>query len=237
MFRSGLCPSVWVCLLVISVFSVLLSLGFWQLDRAKEKQGIIETRSAQSENSPLLRLPDLGQYEELRHRLVDLRGEFQTQRQFLLDNQIRKGKPGFSVLTPFLTESGQWILVDRGWVPLGQTRQLLPNVEMIEAGQSRLQGVVYVPYGEPYALGEFSDSVAWPMVVQYLDFAAASGKLGQSLLPLVVRMSPESDDGYFREWSVLAMGPEKHIGYAVQWFSMAAVFAVLVFIVWRKRAE
>lgn len=225
----------WLCAFVVLVFSALVSLGFWQLGRAEEKREVLASRAKQVLNVELKSLPILEDYTRLRHQRVSLKGRFGSDRQFLLDNQIRHGRVGYSVLTPFQLAQGDWLLVDRGWVEQGLTRQLLPEVQVADFS-GELKGEVHVPYGKAYSLGAFNaGSVGWPHVVQFPDFDGMSVEFGKVLLPVVIRMSPESEAGYLREWAVVAMGPEKHVAYAVQWFSMAVVFVILIGIAWRKK--
>ena len=49
-----------------------------------------------------------------------------------------------------------------------------------------------------------------------------SAELGQELLPFILLLSPEDDDGYVRLWQPRDSGPGMHYGYAFQWFAMAA---------------
>jgi len=57
------------------------------------------------------------------------------------------------------------------------------------------------------------------------------------LLPVVLRLAPESEHGYRRDWTTVAFGPERHLGYAVQWFALAAAMLVILIILVRKKIE
>lgn len=235
--RLGFCGSWWLCLLVVLVTLVLTSLGSWQLSRAEEKREVMRQHDRLSTEVPLTRIPEQPDVNALRHRQVQVTGQLDGAHQFLLDNQIRNGRVGYSVLTPFELTGGLWVLVDRGWVAQGQTRQLLPNVD-VASEATDISGQLYAPYGEAYALGEFDQgSAGWPLVVQFLDFEGMAQRLGRDLLPITIRMSADSGPGYLREWSLVSMGPQKHIAYAVQWYSMAAVFLILVWLANRKRKQ
>ncbi len=65
-----------------------------------------------------------------RFRRIAVSGRFEPSRQFLLDNRSHAGKPGYEVLTPFVLDDGQRILVNRGWVPFRGYRDQLPDVSM-----------------------------------------------------------------------------------------------------------
>lgn len=224
-------------LLTIAVATFLISLGLWQLSRAEEKQSILLQQQSQDQEAALKGMPMSIDAEVLRHRRVELRGQFHSERQFLLDNQISQGQVGYNVLTPMKLSDGRWVLVDRGWIVQGVSRSALPNIEVSEE-LSVVQGRIYAPYAEAYALGEFnSGAVGWPLVIQFLDFHGIEAELDEAILPVTIRMDSESGPGYRREWSVVAMGPQKHLGYAVQWFAMAAAFLTLMWLANRKRTN
>jgi surfeit locus 1 family protein len=46
-------------------------------------------------------------------------------------------------------------------------------------------------------------------------------QLGRGGMAYEVRLEP-GPAAYQAEWPLVAMGPEKHTGYAVQWFALAA---------------
>jgi surfeit locus 1 family protein len=64
-----------------------------------------------------------------------------------------------------------------------------------------------------------------------LDEIAA--ELGQGVQPFVLLMEPEYEFGFVRHWVPEEMGPGRHFAYALQWFAMGAVLAIL--LVWHFR--
>jgi cytochrome oxidase assembly protein ShyY1 len=64
--------------------------------------------------------------------------------------------------------------------------------------------------------------------VQQVDMSRMGEQLGSPLLPFVLRLSPDSEGGFTREWQArTGLTPERHTGYAVQWFALAAALVVL----------
>ena len=63
-----------------------------------------------------------------RYQRVSLRGYYDSAHQFLLDNRSRDSVPGVEVLTPLVLDDGSAVIVNRGWLPFGPTRQDLPSV-------------------------------------------------------------------------------------------------------------
>lgn len=50
---------------------------------------------------------------------------------------------------------------------------------------------------------------------------------GRAVFPYEVRIQPDSPHALVAEWTVVNQSPSKHIGYAVQWFAMAAVLVII----------
>ena len=59
-----------------------------------------------------------------------------------------------------------------------------------------------------------------------------------ALAPRVLKLDPDQPLGYARDLDVLpnTLPPERHIGYAVQWFGLAAaVLVTALLLTWRSR--
>ena len=231
-------PPLLVLLSAIFLSALFAGLGRWQIDRMYQKKEIIAQYQQRQAAPAIDKLPPAtADLEEWRYRQVQLDGRLLAERQFLLDNQISGGRVGFNVLTPMALEDGSTVLVDRGWVAMGARREDLPDVRLTTDPET-ITGTIYVPFGEPFALGSATiGEVGWPRIVQYLDFKALGDLLGTSLLPMVVRLSPQQAGGYKREWSLIAMSADKHLAYAVQWFALAAVPVILLLVLNIKRND
>jgi surfeit locus 1 family protein len=213
---------IWVMLV-----SALTSLGMWQLRRAEEKQGLMDAYRARVSLEPL----DMQQLEgtresDLRYRRAQIHGQFDVARQFLLDNQVHHRQAGYYVLTPFLVDgSDRYFLVNRGWIPLGSSREHLPSLSeprgarVLTGMLDRFPAVGFKLKGAEIATG------GWPSVVQMLDADKIAAKLGRPVFPLQILLDESAENGYAREWRPADLMPEKSKGYAFQWFSLAAVAA------------
>lgn len=204
-------------------------LGFWQLDRAEQKQQLLAEYEAgqqrqidiTSENAD-----GLSRYQRVR-----VSGRYDPEHQFLLDNMpSHTGRPGFRVLTPMQTSAG-WLLVDRGWLPLGATRADLPNVSVSDTERNITGSLDSLPRaGITLEGAPIAATVPWPRVLSFPTQADLERQLGNKLIPNVLLLDPGHPDGYERIWEAhLGFKPERHIGYAVQWFAMAAA-AIVIFI-------
>jgi cytochrome oxidase assembly protein ShyY1 len=216
-------------LLGLLMLPVLLRLGFWQLERAEDK------RQLQAEMDRQRALPALTQADELfnqtpmHHRRIELRGTLDNDHSWLLDNKTRQGQVGYEVITPLLLDSGETILLNRGWVAAPESRNQLPELVPIYR-PIVVSGLLHQPSSNPM-VRETENSNQWPRRIQELNVAKLYGQLtSESRLPYVLRLDSSSDAAFVTQWRWLNNNPAKHQGYAVQWFSMAAVLVVaLVF--------
>lgn len=217
--RPHLLPMAAAGVLVV----LFVSLGVWQLHRAQEKQAYLAEMAAREHEAPVPLPVGLHDPEDWRYRRVLAEGRYDPSMQFLLDNQVLDGRVGYRVLTPLRIEGRpEAVLVDRGWVPAAADRRELPEVG-VNDGWRRILGTVYVPYGRGFRLGPVTDeSVVWPRRIQYLDFEALERMLPYPLAPYVIRLDPAQPAGFTRRWPTAPFSPDRHLGYAVQWFALAA---------------
>jgi surfeit locus 1 family protein len=235
-FQPRLLPTVATLILL----PVLVALGFWQLDRAEQKRALAAAFAARAADAPVRLDGSQHNAEAMASRRVVVVGRYLPERQILLDNQIHQGRAGYHVLTPLrIHNTGTLVLVNRGWVPLGPSRRQLPDIS-VTGDELSVRGLVHQPSPPPIQLGETGDQVpGWPKVVQRLDLSALAERFGAPLLPYTVRLAPEEEHGYVREWhAYYGAGPGKHQAYAVQWFGLALVLLIVYFALHlRPKAE
>lgn len=209
-------------------FPLMIGLGFWQLDREAQKQQMLEqqTRQQQQEPAPMDRI-DWQAGDALSFLPVTARGSYHNERSFLLDNRLRDSRVGYEVLTPLQTGEGT-LLVNRGWIPLGESRQQLPDIPEVRGEQS-VTGHLHVPEGRTLVLGDQADPLGdrWPRRIQRVDLPRLGELSGQELLPYVLRLDAGAPGALVTDWSAEPIRPETHRGYAVQWFAMAAALLIL----------
>ena len=209
-------------------------LGLWQLDRAGEKERHVEMFAARTGDAPILlnerlsTMPSELDPHWWRYRRVEVAGETLGERQYLLDNRTRNGVAGYHVHVPMLvTGLDRLVLVNRGWVEAGASRERRPDVSLASS-EIVISGVVEYPR-RTLLLGEdgYAGS-SWPKVVQRIELEKTARDLDRQVLPFVVLMDAALPHGFVREWTpYLGIGPERHRGYALQWFSLAAAVAVV----------
>jgi surfeit locus 1 family protein len=222
--RVSLAPT----LVVVVLLPVLVGLGLWQLQRAEEKRQIAAEFEAGAQPVTVQDPGALRALGELpRFQVVRLSGRYVPGRQFLLDNMTDGGAAGYRVLTPFEAEgSDVWVIVDRGWVARGFDGTL-PDVTVedglrsVEGRTNRLPRPGLELAGSPAVEG------GWPRVVQFPRLGDLEAILGRPLAGAVVLLDPAAEDGFLRRWQPIEFGPERHVGYAVQWFALAATLVII----------
>jgi surfeit locus 1 family protein len=223
-------PRAWAVLLTAALIAAFVALGWWQVGRAREKQAMIASFQRGTQSSVELKggvtVDELPRYQHVRAE-----GRYEPGHQVLLDNMpSQAGLPGFRVLTPFRRDgSERLLLVDRGWVPLGATRQDLPPVFVspeFRAVSGRLD-TLPAPGVRVGEAGVASDT-GWPRVLNFPRQPDLERVLGAKVEARIVLLDPAAPNGYERVWRpAMQFGPERHLGYAIQWFAFALVTLVI----------
>lgn len=221
-FRPGLLPSVLVALLL----PLLIWLGFWQLQRAEEKSALVERYTAYSQEQPVS-LTELQSADSPAYRRVHIHGQFDAQHSVLLDNRTRDGQAGIELLQPFYDQDSQlWLLVNRGWQAWPDRRQA-PSLSTPNTLVS-LYGWVYQSQGASLQLKPDVITQRWPALLNQLQPQQLWQQLGRDGFAYEIRLEP-GPAALRADWPVVALSPEKHLGYAVQWFALALALLVLFF--------
>jgi surfeit locus 1 family protein len=149
---------------------------------------------------------------------------------------VHERRAGYHVLMPLRLADGSAVLINRGWVAAGADRGTLPPVRT-PRGVVEITGRVIVPEKDPFSLGATPrDGARW----QYVDPAGYAEWSGVGVASWTVQQDSAVDDGLVRDWPAPSLGEDTHRGYALQWYSLAALAAALtayyVFRSFRKHA-
>lgn len=231
LFNRRFTPSWLMAILTFAGLCLFISLGLWQLERAAYKNDIklrFETRldadyrhfsAGDSASGP--------DWSEMEFRKLILQGQYDSGQTMLIDNRIHKGEAGYHVLTPFKLNGGDNIvLVNRGWVALGNSRDQLPLIKE-PAVDGMIRGIVSIPRSGGFRMGKVSLKDEWPQVIPFVDIDAKQVQFQNHLLPMTLWLDPEQAGYYRRHWNPVWADPEKSRAYAWQWFSFAAISVVL----------
>lgn len=234
-------------LATFALLPVFIALGRWQWHRAEYKQQLEAQFVANAAQRVALGARSTSALP--RFAAVEVRGTWDHERQFLLDNRTRDGRAGYDVLTPLRLEDGRWLIVDRGWLPASGYRERLPDVG---ASLAQVVGAVNVT-GRldewPAAALESGRAApattgAWPRVTSYphaeeiARVLATTSEATPRVEARVLLLDDAAPHGYLRKWRPFVKGPEQNWSYAVQWWSFAVLLWVLYILLnTKKRVE
>jgi surfeit locus 1 family protein len=209
-----------VTVLAIAIF---VAAGNWQRGRMQQKLALTEQLAAATA-APAAPLP-AGNVDWMtwRFRIVEAAGQYDPDRQILIDNRVHAGRAGYHVVTPLVIEDGRAVLVNRGFVPAGPTRDALPSAPP-QSGVVHIRGRVIPAPGQYLELGA---TVPQRGVWQNLDPARYAAFTGLAVLPIVLEQVEGPADGLVRDWARPDAGADKHRIYMMQWYAFAALAAVL----------
>jgi len=220
-----------ITLFTVVMVPLMVSLGVWQLQRAQEKATLAAVFEARQQQAPApLSALWYNTAESLAYKPVRLLGSFLPDKYFLLDNQVQHGQVGYDVLAILqLADASGSVLVNRGWIAGDPARRTLPVVPMV-AGPVAITGHVYVAPGAPFLLAEQQLDNAWPKLIQAVEMAklgpVVTALQGSKVFPFPIHIHGGEQGALAVNWQVVNMSPQKHQGYAVQWFALAAVLLV-----------
>ncbi|MBT3674479.1 SURF1 family protein [Gammaproteobacteria bacterium] len=196
---------------------VFVFLGIWQIERAANKEGLLQDFNSEQESPPTRLTSQSPNWSRV---FVD--GVFDSSRQILIDNQIHNGKVGYKIFTPFRFDDNKIVLVDRGWIGQGQSRSDLPQLNILEK-KSRIIATVTSPEQGVLAGSELLTN-EWPRVSQSKAVEVIALAFNEPILDIVLVLDPGSSQiTEFIQIKPFAITPVKHYGYAMQWFTMSIV--------------
>jgi surfeit locus 1 family protein len=225
-------PGFVVTVATVALCALTVALGFWQTRRAAEKEALQATLDRRAAEPPLTVPPLPVESDAFALRRIAARGEYAERLGILLDNKVHRGRVGYEVVTPLRIAGGNMhVLVDRGWVAAGRTRDDLPRVP-VPAGPQTVEGIAVVPAARVYELAADAPGNA---VWQHLVLERYRAWSGLEVAPFVIRQTNDARDGLVREWDRPDAGADRHRSYALQWFSLAILAVVLYVVLNLKR--
>jgi cytochrome oxidase assembly protein ShyY1 len=225
-------------LLLIAGFSAL---GHWQLQRGAQKEGMLARASAVLRERRALSFSTAELRDPRGYDWVAGHARVQASPVLLLDNQRRGDQVGVRVLAVLKPREGRPLLADFGWLPLPADRRL-PTLKLPQ-GELALAGLLAPPPGAGFPIGPAMSTTAAPQdgvstsLLTRVDIPYLARQLGLPLAPRVLRLDPALRLGYARDLEVLpnTLPPERHRGYALQWFGLAfATLCTALFMHFRR---
>ena len=165
------------------------------------------------------------------------RGRYYNEQQLLLDNQVYQGAQGYQVWTPLVLSSGKVVIVDRGWIAKSTNAAIGDALQVSDEPRMIIGFWRSFPEAGIDLDVEVCAQESWPRVVHYPQHRNLACLYGATLLDGVLELSPAQPDGFIRQTRYRGLSPEKHLGYAVQWFALGLTALILFLILnFKKKA-
>lgn len=212
-------PQAGISLFCLFLFCLTSALGVWQHERAKLKDLLQAEAEAKllGASVPLASL-DPQNSQELVYTPVFAVGSYEREAQFLIDNRVRDKRPGYHVIAPLKLEDGGHVLVNRGWIPAGVSRET-PALPEVAAGAQTVYGHLAADSGDAFVLGE--DTGAGGVFLK-LRIDAWQQRTGKQAFPLVL-LSGAAERGLLPVTVAPDFKADRSRGYRLQWFMLALV--------------
>jgi len=216
-------PSLKLCIFTIVLLTILVYLGTWQLGRAEEKNDllILEQDKALLPPIPLEKItnPSL---EKNRFTSACVDGLFIDKYTFLVDNQMFNHQVGYRVLTPLQSPGlEKWVLIDRGWIPLGKSRDELPKIKNIFGLQHVCGLISTISSGIILHPDQINKDSSWPVVIQTVNYKFIQEQANHPMYEFLLQINSEDVEHFKYPPMQSIVNSDKHIAYAIQWFLFA----------------
>jgi cytochrome oxidase assembly protein ShyY1 len=210
----------WPALIILIVIAVTVRLGFWQRDRAHQKEQL-NARIVAFEHAPAQRVgaKPLALKDIEFHRVL-ARGTFMPDQVVYLDNRPYNDQPGFYVVMPLKLDGGRVVLVNRGWLPRNLVDRTGIEPYDTPGGEVEIEGIARANASQAFELGH-GGSAARLKIRQNLDVAAYAAETGLPLQPFVIQQMSNTGDKLVRDWPTPTLGVDTNYGYMLQWWGMA----------------
>ena len=203
-----------------------VSLGNWQTRRVEEKEASAAQLREREALAPV-RLPATSQSPaDLEFRRVVARGAWLPEQAIFLDNRTHDGIVGVQVVMPLRLSDSSAVLVDRGWTAKDpQDRARLPRVPT-SPGEVEVAGRAV---GHVIGFMELGNAAPPPIGGLWANLSLDAYRKASALdvLDVIVLQTSDAPDGLVRDWPQPGSGSEKNLGYALQWYCLAALSAGL----------
>jgi surfeit locus 1 family protein len=208
-------------LLGLSGLILLCSLGIWQIGRMYEKRAQLDEMTA-GITTPAVAVPATYDPETDRFRPVTVAGDFTGERLYVISGKPDVGA-GVRVISVLQTDTGRRLLIDRGFL-LDQDKQRVLTQQRVEL----IGNMMWPRDANEYTPPPDAKTGLW--------FARDAEKMAALLNtePLMIVARTDTGDGIEPVPVNTASIPNDHWGYAITWFSLAFVWALMTgALIWR----
>ena len=234
-FKFKLIPT----LIFAITFCGFIVLGFWQIDRADQKN-VLNSNYTDRQQEAIIVLDKNNVIDEkssLLWRKVEFEGSFINKQNIILDNQIFNQIAGFNIITPFkIKGSDSLVLINRGWHPNLKNRETLPIINEI-SDERILQGHIASFPVSGIKLGKNNIETLNSQIFRFqrLDAAELNYFFSAKMMPYMIYLDPIIDKELYGNFKLPAPDSQKNYGYAFQWFAFAITLLIIFIRLSMKR--
>ncbi len=217
-------------LVVLITFTILISLGFWQLSRLKEKKLFLASMQANL-TSPAINLAEI--QDNLPYHKVKITGQFLPNKDIYLYGRrsMSSEKDGYYLVTPFKTIENKVILVARGWFS-NRNKNIIA-----QATNDRQHEIIGVTMPSEKTRSYLPANDIKNNVWLTLDLKEASQTLELNLedFYIIAEGKDISNLDILLPLSInhLATIRNDHLEYALTWFGLA-ISLIVIYIVYKR---
>jgi surfeit locus 1 family protein len=236
---------LWQALAAAVGIVILCGLGIWQLQRLAWKEGLIARVTVGLNAAPMAapgpdRWPGLD-VGAVAYERVSVHGRFLNDREVfanaaLTEPKGARGGFGFFVMTPFQTDAGWIVYVNRGFVPRElKAPATRPGSEATSA--ATVVGPLRAPYDRDWFMPADDPAHGEWFSHDPTLYATAAGLAVPDVAPYIIdaEFDPSLPDGLPQGGETIVDFPNSHLGYAITWFGLAAALAgVFGAYAWRQ---
>ena len=136
-------PKLFSFVAFFTALIILLSLSTWQIKRLEWKKNLIHQRIQMFE-SKSIELSKLNNPENFEFQRVIIKGTLINDKEMFMPALSRNGNNGYHIIVPLKLPNNQYVIFDRGWIPLKlKNRELRYNYEISQA--HKIEAVIRSP--------------------------------------------------------------------------------------------
>jgi surfeit locus 1 family protein len=208
--------------LSLLIFTVLVGLGTWQVKRLAWKTALLTQMATQMQRTAVPLPETLDAPAAWEYRRVTLAGHFLYDHEFLIKPRTLDGVNGYHMLVPFQRLSGGVVMVNRGWI----SDALMPKASRPQ-GIQQIEGIVQLAHPGTFTPPNAPEKNDWYW--SDIKAMAAAAQL-KNVAPVIVNIAVREPGVYPAGGKVEINLRNDHLQYAIFWYTMALVLAVIFFI-------
>ena len=209
-------------LFVIFFITLLCSLGTWQVYRLQWKLELIEKINIGLKSEPII----YSRLIKTNYQRVKIEGKFVYDKQIYLYSLNESGKPGYDVITPLISSSNEYVLVNRGWIE----KNLRESKKINNFNDIKLVGILR-EISKPNIFkpeNDIKNNIWFSIDVNDLE------KFTEITFPNYVIFLENPDIKVPLPKKITIDVPNNHLKYAITWYSIA-ISILLYYLYFRKK--